>query len=102
MAKEVDKQLILDNRFFVPPGVIDVRNAGDEDGDRYYVSPEDVAVPGPILETPTSEIPMPPTSYEIAEQRVRIGTDGRAVVDVMLEFPDLIGVETIDVRVTKA
>lgn len=102
MAKEIDKQLILDNRFFVPPGVIDVRAAGDESGDRYYENPSDVAVEGPVLDTPTSNVPMPPSSYQIAEQRVRISSDGRAVVDVWVEFPDINGVDTIDVRVTKA
>lgn len=101
MAKEVDKQLILDNRFFVPPGVIDVRQAGEEDGEGYY-DPIDLMVEGPILETPVSVVPMPPTSYEIVEQRVRITSDGRAVVDVTVEFPSVDGVETIDVRITKA
>ena len=102
MAKEVDKQLILDNRFFVPPGVVDVRQAGEENGEGYYTEPTDIAVEGPILDTPASVVPMPPTSYEIVEQRVRISSDGRAVVDVMVEFPDLDGVENIEVRITKA
>lgn len=102
MAKEIDKQIVLDNRFFVPPGVIDVRQAGAEEGDSYYGDPADVAVEGPVLDNPVSIVPMPPTSYEIASQRVRISSDGRAVVDVFLEFPDLTGVETIDVRITKA
>lgn len=100
MAKDVDKQIILDNRFFLPPGVIDVRNAGEENGEGYY-DPIDQQVEGPIFNTPESPIPMPPTSYAIVEQRVRISSDGRAVVDVLIEFPDIDGVETIDVRITK-
>lgn len=102
MAKDYDKQTILDNRFYVPPGVIDVRARGEEDGDVYYDNPEDVAVDGPVLETPISDVPMPPTSYAIVEQRVRVSTDGHSVVDVMIEFPDVPGIETIDVRITKA
>lgn len=101
MAKEENKQIILDNRFFVPPTVIDVRAAGDTNGAKFY-DVTDVAVEAPTLSDPTANIPMPPSSYEIVEQHVRISSDGRAVVDVMLEFPDTPGVETIDVRVTKA
>jgi hypothetical protein len=101
MAKEINKQTLLDNRFFLPPGIVDVRAAGEENGEGYYDTP-DVAVEGPILSDPNSAVPMPPTSYKIVEQRVRISSDGRAVVDVYLEFPDVAGIETIDVRVTKA
>ena len=101
MAKEENKQIILDNRFFVPPGVIDVRAAGAEDGETFYDA-TDIAVEGPTLSYPEATLPMPPSSYAIAEQRVRIASDGRAVVDVLLEFPDIAGVETIDVRITKA
>jgi hypothetical protein len=101
MAKETSKQIILDNDFFVPPGLVDVRAAGKEDGEFYYDAATQ-AVEGPTLETPVSKIPMPPSSYEVVEQHVRISSDGRAVVDVMVEFPDISGVESIDVRVTKA
>lgn len=100
MAKEENKQIILDNHFFVPPGVIDVRAAGGEDGTTFY-NTEDIAVEGPTLNTSDSTVPMPPTSYEIVEQRVRISSDGRATVDVLLEFPDVDGIQTIEVRVTK-
>jgi hypothetical protein len=102
MANAPDnKQIILDNRFFVPAGVIDVRAKGAEDGESNYII-GDQMVEGPILSNPVATIPMPPSSYQIVEQHVRITSDGRAVVDVMLEFPDIDGVETIDVRITKA
>ena len=45
--------------------------------------------------------PMPPTSYTIVDQRVRIASDGRAIVDAIVDFPDVDGVISIDVRVTK-
>lgn len=101
MAKEPDKQIILDNRFFLPPGVIDVRDAGSENAELLY-DPSDLAAEGPILDTPESTVPMPPSSFTIVEQRVRIGSDGRAVVDVTLEFADVPGVDSIEVRITKA
>lgn len=101
MAKEPDKQLILDDRFFLPPGVIDVRSAGEENGVGFY-DPEDVAVDGPTLLTAESTIPIAPTSFQVVDQHVRIGSDGRAVVDVTLEFPDLPGVYSIEVGLSKA
>lgn len=100
MAKEVDKQTIIDNHFFVPPGVIDVRQGGSESGTDSYI-PGTTAVAEPILETPESLVPMPPTSYTVVDQRVRIASDGRTVVDVVLEFADVPGVNSIDVRVSK-
>lgn len=102
MAKEPDKQIVLDNRFFVPPGVIDVRQAGAEEGDTFYDTPRDIAVEGPVLGNPGDAIPMAPSTYEIVEQRVRHGSDGSARVDVTLEFDDVYGIDTIDVRITKA
>lgn len=103
MAKEIDKQIILDNRFFVPPGVIDVRSAGEQDGSGFYDAVADVAdIPDASAPDPDSpSILLPPTSFTIVEQRVRISTDGKAAVDVLLEFPDVPGVQTIDLRVTK-
>jgi hypothetical protein len=99
--RDDNAQVIVDDRFYIPTGIIDVRNAGASDGSDYY-GPKDVAVQGPILNTPSANIPMPPTSYSIVEQHVRISSDGRAVVDVYLEFPDVPGVNSVDVRVTKA
>jgi hypothetical protein len=42
-----------------------------------------------------------PTSFTVYEQRVRISPSGTAVVDVTLDFPDISGVASVDVRVTK-
>lgn len=100
MATDRIRDIEIDPRFFCPPGVIDVRQANKENGEFYY-DEETLAVEGPVLEYPESVLPMPPSSYEIVEQRVRIAPDGRAVVDVTVEFPDIAGVYSIDVRVTK-
>lgn len=101
MAKEIDKQISLDSHFYVPPGVIDVRPGQvDDDGQGNYDNPQDIAVEGPVAPEPDSP-PMPPTSFQIVEQRVRIASDGHAVVDVLIEVPDVAGVDNIDVRVSK-
>lgn len=102
MAKEVSKQIILNNNFFIPQGITDVRAAADSDADETFYDVGDTAVEGPTLADPEDIVPMPPTSYTIAEQRVRISAGGQAVVDVTLDFPDVYGIETIEVRTTKA
>lgn len=101
MAVDTNKQTIIDSHFFVPKGVVDVRQANDDDYAATYTA-DDTAQDPPILDTPTAAVPMPPTSYQIVDQYVRISADGTAVVDVTIEFPDVAGINTIDVRVTKA
>lgn len=101
MAKSTVRNIELDPRFYIPTGVVDLRQSNKENSD--YVYDETVqAVDGPILATPESTIPMPPTSYAIYQQRVRIASDGRAVVDVIVEFPEVDGVSDIKVRVNPA
>jgi len=100
MATSRNRDVVLDPHFFVPSGVVDVRQQSDENNE-YLYDVSTLAEEGPVLDTPQSVIPMPPTSYEITEQRVRISSDGRAVVDVYIDFPDIEGINTIDVRVTK-
>lgn len=99
MATNRDRDIEIDPRFFVPPGVVDVRQQNRENGE-YYYDEDTLAVEGPVLEYPEAVLPMPPSSYEIVDQRVRIAPDGRAVVDVTVEFPDVQGIYSIDVRVT--
>jgi len=100
MATSRVRDVVIDPHFFVPSGVIDVRQQNNENSD-YLYDASTVAQEGPIILTPESTIPMPPTSYSIAEQHVRMASDGRAVVDVYVDFPDVDGINTIDVRVTK-
>jgi hypothetical protein len=99
MATSRDRDVVLDPHFFVPSGIVDVRQQNNIDAE-YLYDDSILADEGPELQTPTSVIPMPPTSYSIASQRVRIASDGRAVVDVYVEFPDVEGIETIEVAVT--
>lgn len=101
MATDPDKDIEIDPRFFIPPGLIDVRQSNKQNSE-YIYDDSTRAVEGPILETPTSVVPIAPTSYSIVSQRVRTSSDGRAVVDVLVEFPDIPGVQSIDIQITKA
>lgn len=97
-------QVIIDRHFFVPVGAVDIRQQNDTDTENSsYITNADVAQDNnqPTLATPTATVPMPPTSYQIVDQRVRISADGTAVVDVTLEFPDIPGIDHLDVRITK-
>jgi len=100
MATSRVRDVVIDPRFFVPPGVVDVRHQNNEDAEVLYDA-STLAQEGPVLQSPASVIPMPPTSYTIVDQRVRIASDGRAIVDAIVDFPDVDGVISIDVRVTK-
>lgn len=103
MAIQQNIQTIIDKHFFVPVGAIDIRQENETDYEFIYTA-TDIASDNnaPILQNPTDVVPMPPTSYEIVGQRVRISADGTAVVDVTLQFPDITGVDHIDVRITKS
>lgn len=95
------REIELDPHFFVPPGMIDVRQENKENMEYVYSdNPEVIAEEGPVLEFPNSPVPNAPSGYTIVSQTIRTGSDGRTVVDVLLEFPD-IGAD-IDVRVTPA
>lgn len=97
-------QVIIDRHFFVPVGGVDVRQQNDTDTENSsYLNNTDVAqdANAPILNTPSSSVPMPPASFSIVDQRVRISADGSAVVDVTIAFPDIPGIDHIDVRMTK-
>lgn len=101
MAVDSNNQIVIDPRFFVPPGAVDMRQADLSNYQASY-TPTTTAVQGPILNKPSAKVPMPPTSYQVVDQHVRVSADGSTVVDVTVEFPDIPGVNSIDVRVTKA
>lgn len=103
MATPDPIQTIIDSHFFVPAGSIDIRQQDNTDSEFIYGAASIASDNNqPTLLTPTSTVPMPPTSFEIVSQRVRISADGTAVVDVTLQFPDIPGVDHIDVRITKS
>jgi len=97
------RDIELDPRFLVPPGVVDIRQENNENSYQVYENSDDVvdATDGPVLEFPNSPIPSAPTGYSIVSQTIRIGDDGTTRVDVLLELPDN-GAFDIDVRFTPA
>lgn len=101
MAVQRTREIEIDPMFYVPPGVVDVRQENKDNGEFSY-QVVDMAGYGPVLATPTSTVPMPSTGFQIVDQAVRIGSDGRTVVDVTLDFPDVSDTYSIDVRVSPA
>jgi hypothetical protein len=99
MASTLRRDIEIDPLFHVPPNVIDVRQQNKESGDKYYDTSTQAV--DPIISTPTSTIPMPPSSFQVIDQVVRISPDGSSVVDITLEFPDLPSITGIEVHVTK-
>lgn len=100
MANERDIE--LNPRFSVPPGVIDVRQENRDDGSYVYGNDETLAASAPILEFVESTVPNAPSAYRIVSQTMRQTASGQTVVDVELEFPDLGGSFDVDVAVTPA
>jgi len=94
------REILLDEFFSVPPGVVDVRQEAAEDRE-YLYTPETQPVDVPTIESPTSTIPSPPTSYRIISQTIRTGEDKTKVVDVILVFPEVDGVFDINIRAIK-
>jgi hypothetical protein len=94
------RDVVVDPHFFVPSGIIDARNDNLEDGSTYYDA-SSLASDGPVLYSTESSIPTPPSDFTVVKQDVRTASDGSSVIDVTIEFPDVIGVTTIDVKVSK-
>lgn len=99
MAIQRTREIEIDPMFHVPVNVVDVRQQNKVDGQFSYAA-GDVAE-GPTVATPTSLVPMVPTTFSIVDQAVRISADGSSVVDVTVEFPDVTGISAVDVQVTK-
>lgn len=101
MAREEDKQLIVDRNFFVPPGVIDVRQDNELDGSEFY-GDGDAAEAPPALEYTGGYLPTPSSQITIVSQTVRITDDGQSVTDVVVEIPGIDEFQfQVDLRVTK-
>lgn len=100
----------LDPNFFLPPNVVDFRYGSvSEDGSDNLdeVSPEKDGATNLIdsttlvnYGTASSLIPIP-TNVTVVSQTVRALAGGGYAVDVIFEIPDIPGVETFDLSVTK-
>jgi hypothetical protein len=109
----------IDPNFPLPPGVIDVeyRNIDEpynsatersaETGEVINVDYDEVSYGESSTDdadsggTTTSDMLYPPDSVTLVSQTVRITSDGRTVVDVILEVDNAAAGVTYDVRLTK-
>lgn len=102
MATNTVRDIVVDNLFPIPPGMVDMRYENKEDGEFNYINEDDIADSAPILDAPDSTVPtLPLASFKIVDQTIRITSDGRSVVDVTFEFPDVNGILSVEMRVTK-
>lgn len=104
MAKDSRRDDIeLNPVFAVPPHVIDVRQENSDDSYQNYDGGGDIVGPGngPVLGAPDAPVPNAPSRYSILSQTLRTAPDGRTVVDVLIDFPDINDLN-VDVRVTPA
>ncbi|AVD99239.1 hypothetical protein SEA_BILLNYE_37 [Streptomyces phage BillNye] len=97
-------EVVINPAFFLPPDVIDMRSGYTD-----IVEEDDVSVdevydaddPSPDTNGDNEENGLAaPENFSVVEQVVRIGPDGNAVVDVIIEFDDE-GHNEYDIRVTK-
>lgn len=118
-STKVYETVTIDPNFSLPPGVIDVGyknidEAGDSPTDRSTDTGEVINVDydevtygedggeGAEDDSPAAgDTLFAPDSVTLLSQQTRITTDGRVVVDVILEVPDTAPGITYDVRLTK-
>ena len=103
--------VVLDPNFFSPPGVVDVRYINDNETDGLYTDDsEDTVVDGSDSESPDDLIVnnpvsiglQPPSNVTVVSQTVKVATDGRFVVDVVIDVEDMPGVNNYETRLSKS
>lgn len=98
-------EVVIDPSFFLPPDVIDMRAGYTETIEEDNSSFDDIVdADEPVVNTGPDDSAhglSAPENFKVVEQTVRIGPDGNAVVDVVIEFEDD-GHNEYDIRVTKA
>ena len=106
--------IYIDPNFFLPPNVYDFKYSEKEEiGDTQEESElSDAQVEEVIVNVEedfttatapesSSELPIPDT-ISVASQSVKAASGGGYLVDLVIEIPDMAGVESYDVAVTKA
>lgn len=109
------EKTVIDSRFDIPDGLDAFYYADVPDHDateeEVIILAEDIVVATSVDGTGTeytpevivsSTAPPPPTSIAIISQSVKTSPDGRQVINVVIEVPDVSGVLNYDVRVTAA
>lgn len=106
-------EIVVDPNFFVPEGVVGIvvgepateKAPSEEDYreviDDGYFAPVDTI--GPLTDTVSgsTEILGVPTNITIVSQDVRVLPNGSALVDVVINIPDVRGATNYEVRITK-
>jgi hypothetical protein len=106
----------LDPNFFLPPDVIDMRYVELDTEDSRVGYTEDGELVGYLYDDATtaefeefgqgdtgaSSLLSPPDSVTVLAQEVRVTQDGRFVVDVIIEVPDMQGIISFDQSISKA
>lgn len=92
------RDIIIDPTFGKPPHVVDLRDGNSLDGREFYNNQSPISTED---ETQFSDIPRPPSEFTIVSQIVRTGSDGKQVVDIILELPDNLNAKEYDIRVAK-
>ena len=109
-----NNDIVVDPNFFFPPGIIDMRYEQKDIG----ITNDSNTAPNQSAELFGSAIPvdytlnatpveftsnslLPPPSFIVISQNVKLDTSGKSVVDVVIEVPDINGVTQIGARMTK-
>lgn len=102
-------ETVINPNFFLPPNVLDLRYLQtDEDGDPQSVVDVEVTYP---IDEPVDDVPptndgsspdLPiPDGITFVSQTVRSPTGGGYVIDVVIDIPDIPGVDGFEVSVAK-
>lgn len=100
--------ITVDPNFFLPPNLAGIGYAGSEDGPDGSMDDQEISGEGDsgsvstIDPLPTSPVLRPPDYANVVSQIMRQTSDGRYVVDVIIDVEDVPDVARYDVGVTKA
>jgi hypothetical protein len=111
MAVSRDRNIEIDHLFPVPPGIVDAKQA--EESQSAYDVPTEVAdeyggaldptnEEGLSVDTNSPSTTPAPTSFTIVSQKVYLGADGTSLTDVVVDFPDVVGIFDVETRASKA
>lgn len=102
----VTQVITLNQRFDLPPGLINVVPTGDaRDDSPFYVPPSDgpLFTADPIINSPDNNVAVSASeivSFTIISQTIKFAADGTKTVDLVLDVPDQ-SMPDCDVRIAK-
>lgn len=97
-------ETVVDARFFIPKNIVNLRFRQDYDltDSTFFSSDPQTPVDQMVPADPgqNESLPKPDVSFNLVSQTLRIAPDGKQVVDVVIELPDVDGAE-YEMRVTR-